>query len=162
MKNIYQMFATIVGTKDLIFERALVEAVDRFTKHTHENRFNVEGWKTNAGHMLNQKFIVDYMCEPSFRGDKLQLKYSTNRDHIEDLIKVLCNLKAEDYNKQACLSNFFSKLDIQPGTWYSWSFFEFKAFKKGTIHFKFQNIKDWEQLNRSYAKAKGEVLPEKL
>jgi hypothetical protein len=42
------------------------------------------------------------------------------------------------------------------------TFFEFKFFKKGTMHFKFLNLKHWELLNRAYGKAKGETLPEKL
>ncbi len=49
-----------------------------------------------------------------------------------------------------------------PNTWYSWGFFDFKVFKKGTGHFKFKDQKIWETLNRAYAKAKGQVLPEKI
>ncbi len=51
---------------------------------------------------------------------------------------------------------------MQTNTWYSWSFFEIKGFKKGTLHLKIKNIRDWELLNRAYAQAKGSTLPEKI
>jgi hypothetical protein len=57
MKNIYRMIDIIIGTREATMNRAIVEAVDNFTRHTHENRFGVEGWKTNEGHLLNKKFI---------------------------------------------------------------------------------------------------------
>ena len=55
-----------------------------------------------------------------------------------------------------------SKNYIKPNTWYDWGFFEFKLYKKGTGHFKFKDEKVWEILNRTYAKIKGQVLPEKF
>ncbi len=47
-----------------------------------------------------------------------------------------------------------------PNTWYDWGFFRFKVFKKGTGHFEFKSEDDWAMLNRAYAKAKGQALPE--
>ena len=44
----------------------------------------------------------------------------------------------------------------------SGGFFDFKVYKKGTGHFKFRDVKVWELLNRTYAKIKGEVLPERI
>lgn len=41
-------------------------------------------------------------------------------------------------------------------------FFMFKVYLKGTMHLKFKDKKIWETLNRAYAKAKGQTLPEKL
>lgn len=166
MRNIYKMFEIIVGTKEQIFDRALVEAIDKFTEYTHENRFHVEGWKTNSGHMLNEKFIVNYMVESTFAGKGLlRVKYSGNCEKVEDLVKVLCSLTATDYNTVTTLHAFTSKVfkdGIEPNRWYEWGFFEIKCFKKGTMHFKFTDRKVWETLNRRYAKIKGQVLPEKF
>jgi hypothetical protein len=161
MRNIYKMFEIIVGTRDQIFDRALVEAVDKFTMHTHENRYNVEGWKTNEGHMLNHKFIVDYIFEPSYRTG-LGLKHSGNYEKVQDLVKVLCSLTATDYSQVKPWREAFRDITIEPNTWYEWGFFEFKGFKKGTAHIKFKDRKVWEILNRRYAKIKGQVLPEKF
>ena len=161
MRNIYKMFEIIVGTREQIFDRALVEAVDKFTMHTHENRYNVEGWKTNEGHMLNHKFIVDYIFEPSWKSG-LSLKHSSNYERVEDLVKVICSLTGTDYSTMDTWRKTFYDRTIQPNTWYDWGFFEFKGFKKGTAHIKFKDRKVWETLNLRYAKIKGQVLPEKF
>lgn len=200
MKNIFRMVEIIVGTKDNSMQRAVVEAVDNFTRHTHENRFGVEGWKTNTGHMLNKKFITPNICENQYSWEKngcvkIDL-WKHNFETIMDLTKALCFLTGKDYNtiesiktasllpeqKQA-LAEYreddrangvkFNPLAIPdrlsshcnqfvPNTWYEWGFFRFKVYRKGTGHFEFLDENDWAKLNQAYAKAKGQVLPEKI
>ncbi len=63
IKNIYRMVEILVGTSQQTMNRAIVEAIDNFTRHTHENRYAVEGWKTNVGHLLNKKFIIPYIVK---------------------------------------------------------------------------------------------------
>lgn len=167
MKNIYKMFEIIVGTKDQIFDRALEEAVDKFTKHTHENRFNVEGWKTNAGYMLNPRFIIDWAVEYSKYSDSISPRYSGSTDKLQDLIKVLCSITAttdfeHNYNIHYLIKKENNIEQMKPNVWYNYSFFEVKGFKKGTMHIKFKDPKVCELLNRRYAKIKGQVLPEKF
>jgi len=164
VKNIFRMFEIIIGTKEHNFNKALEEVVDNFTKHTHENRFGVEGWKTNSGYMLNKKFIIDYACEvsPSYsrNAGRLQIRYGAT-DKLKDLIKVLCNITGTDYNNTISVDKFADKFDgLEPGRWYENGFFEIRGYKKGTLHLKFTDEKVWEQLNRAYAKIKGEALPE--
>lgn len=159
MKNVYRMFEIIIGTRQQTYNRALEEIVDKFTEHTSENRFGVEGWKTNSGYMLNHKFIINWMVKPTYNGDKLELMYNGNTDKIEDLVKVLCNITGQNYDNHKTINQFFRDLkNIDRGVWYSWGFFEFKAFKKGTIHFKFQNKEDWYMLNKAYGELKGFTL----
>lgn len=162
-RNIYRMFEIIVGTRQETFNRALEDAVDTLTKYTSENRWGVEGWKTNSGYMLNQKFIIDYMCEPKWGSqDKLQLKISNNTQVVDDLIKVLCNITGKNYDSITRLREFFSRFDgLDRSKWYSVGFFEIKCFKKGTIHFKFQDKQDWYRLNKAYGGLKGFTLSEK-
>jgi hypothetical protein len=103
MKNIFRMVETIVGTSGENMERAIVEAVDNFTMATHENRFSIEGWKTNAGHMLNKKFITGNITEYAYsfeKTNKLQISQHGNRfKQIEDMVKALCFLTGKDYNR---------------------------------------------------------------
>ena len=168
MKNIYKMLGIIVGTREHTFNRALEEAVDNFTKHTHENRFGVEGWKTNSGYMLNKKFICEGIVETSWGGGSLQVRYSSyNGNKIDDLVKVLCNITGKNYNNIGTLYRFnFNRnsheknFEIMPNEWYEFGFFDVKFFKKGTMHLKFKNIDDWYRLNQSYGKLKGFTLPE--
>lgn len=165
VKNVYRMFEVIVGTADHNFNRALVETIDEFTKHTHENRYNVEGWKTNLGHMLNKKFIINYVFRVKEYGEQkgnIEVYYGSRLDKLKDLIKVICNLTGMNYEDTTCLERFCSNFKgFESNRWYSWGFFEVKGFKKGTAHFKFQDDKIWELLNRRYAEIKGFTLPEK-
>lgn len=189
VKNVYRMLEIIVGTRGETMQRAIVEAVDNFTKHTHENRYGVEGWKTNEGHLLNQKFIIPYIADVRWSGNSRlsirQGKYYSKA--LEDLVKALCFVTGKRYEAipdirtASCVkgedgmysdrngilrerpdysSNGFDA--FEPNKWYDWGFFQFKVFKKGTGHFKFKSLDDWGQLNRAYAKAKGQTLPEKL
>lgn len=168
MKNIYRMLEIIVGTREQTFNRALEEAVDNFTKHTHENRFGVEGWKTNSGYMLNKKFICEGIVETSWGGGSLQVRYSSyNGNKIDDLVKVLCNITAKNYNDIGTLyrfnfnrNNHEKNFEIMPNEWYEFGFFNVKFFKKGTMHLKFKNLDDWYRLNQAYGKLKGFTLPE--
>jgi hypothetical protein len=162
MKNIYKMFEIIVGTRQQTFDKSLAEAVDRFTEYTHENRYNVEGWKTNAGHLLNKKFIVPYMFEMGYKANTITIKYSSNQDKISDLTKVLCNIQAQNFDEMPDLYNYVHEKKVEPNKWYDWGFFEIKGFKKGTMHLKFKDDNVWANINRAYAKVKGQVLPEKI
>lgn len=174
MRNIYRMLYIIAGTRQNTYNKALLEAVDNFTKHTHENRFSVEGWKTNESHMLGKKFIVSNIVEPAYRYENgLNVKYSSySSDKIDDLVKVMCNITATNYDnikgiyhiKDHHRSEDYKKGDpdfiIEPNKWIDWGFFEVKFYRKGTAHFKFKNIEDWYILNRAYGELKGFSLPE--
>jgi hypothetical protein len=160
MKNIYKMLQIIVGTRQETFNRALEEAIDNFTRYTHDNRFNVEGWKTNSGHLLNKKFICEGITEISFSG-KTKLRYdSFSGRKIDDLVKVLCNITAQNYSKIGGIYNAFQ--DFETNTWYEWGFFEVKFFKKGTMHVKFKDLNDWYLINKAYGELKGFALPENV
>ena len=163
-RNIFKMIEIIFGTRNHNMNRALVEAVDNFTKYTHDNRFGVEGWKTNSGHLLNKKIIIDWMFERAYgNSSKVKLRYGSHADMLEDLIKVIYNLRGYNYEDHKQLHNFvLDENGLFAGEWYSWDLFEIKAFKKGTIHIKFKNEDDWWALNKKYGEIKGFTLPEKI
>lgn len=158
MQNIFVMLDIIYQTRHESLQNALVEAVDNFTKHTHENRYEVPGWKTNLGHMLNKKIIIDYIATTNF-GSSYQLNHGNRRNHLEDLIKVLCNITGTDFTTTKNIWQWLDK-DWVTGQWYTVDFFEIKFFKKGTLHLKFKNIEHWKMLNEYYGKIKGFTLPE--
>lgn len=163
MRNVYRMFEIIVGTREQQLAKSLEEVIDYFTRYTAENRWNVEGWKTNSGHMLNRKFIIDHIVELSW-GGKLGLVHSSQDDRLDDLTKVMCNLTATNYDNIGSIRSYFHLLrekgDIERGKWYSWGFFELKCFNKGSMHLKFKDKDQWVILNREYARLKGFTLPE--
>jgi hypothetical protein len=160
-KNIFKMVEVIIGTSENSFNLAVVEAIDEFTKHTHENRYGVEGWKTNSGYLLNKKFIVDWFFEVSYSGQQIKRRYNGNTDKLNDLVKVLCNLTGKNYDTIIPITDKYN-YECLPNVWYDSEFFEWKGFKKGTMHLKFKDVKVWELLNRKYANIKGNILPEKI
>lgn len=191
MNNIFTLVDMLHQTKDQVFDKALEAAVDNYTMYTHENRYAVDGWKTNSGYMLNKKFIIGYFATPSYiRGMRVS-PYGRSYDMFQDLIKVLCNITGKSYgnildinlapatvnseglyltdrgewvniDKVPYSSRILNSEAFVPGKWYDWEFFEIKLYKKGTAHIKFRDDTVWEMLNRRYAKIKGQVLPEKL
>lgn len=163
MKNIYRMIEIIIGTREQTMERALVEAFDKITKHYDENRYQVEGWKTNSHYLINEKFILPYMVEEDFNGN-MSFKYSSygNTDRLTDLNKALCYITGK--NNELGSINRFKPEEGKPQfhTWYDWGFLEIKGFKKGTLHCKFKDEKVWSLFNRRVAEIKGFPLPEKV
>jgi len=164
MKNVYHMLDMIIQTRGQQFEKALVLAVDEFTKYVKENRYSVEGWHTNLGHMLNQKIIIPDLFERGWNNaDYVEVRYSARyRDKLNDLVKTSCTLIGYDYKDMGDILYFanLNKDKIKTGIWYDWGFLEFKAFYKGTMHLKFKNKNHWHMINKAYGESKGFVLPE--
>lgn len=157
MRNIFVMLDIIYQTRHESLQNALVDAVDNFTKYTHENRHMVKGWKTNLGHMLNRKIIIDRAVNITWKS--YQLSHNSQRDKIDDLIKVMCNLTGVDYSTTKETYKWLNE-DWETNTWYNIDFFEIKFFKKGTLHLRFKDENQWKLLNASYGKIKGFTLKE--
>lgn len=160
-RNLFRMLQIIAGTAEQRLDRAIEAVFDNLTKHTHENRWQVEGWKTNEQYLFGEKFIIPYLAEVRWDGQGVDLKgWQGRMGDVRDLIKALCYITGRDYDTvkdPACGTS-----EIWPGEWNDWGFFEFKVFKKGTGHFRFKNRDDWAALNARIAKIKGLTLPEKL
>jgi hypothetical protein len=159
MKNIYMMLQIVIGTQSQRMDKALLEVFDKLTQHHHDNRFFVEGWKTNSHFMLTEKFILPYMVEEGWgQKDKMRSQYGGYVDLIEDMIKALCFLTGMNYDETTPLNHFISHIEPRFGQWYCWGFFEIKGFKKGTMHFRFQSQDLWAKFNQRIAKLKGYPL----
>jgi hypothetical protein len=159
-RNIYRMLQIIAGTQQQRVDRAVEEVFDTLTKHTHENRWNVEGWKTNSQYLFGKKFIIPYLVELEWSGSGVGIKHGTTRNNVTDLLKAMCFLtgrRFEDVEKPSC--GFYR---ISTGQWHQWGFFDFKVYKKGTGHFRFRDLEDWAVLNQRIARIKGLTLPEDL
>jgi len=160
-RNLFRMLQIIAGTTDQRIDRAVEAAFDELTKHTKENRWQVEGWATNSQYLFNQKFIVPFLAEPDWSGGTVSLKqWSGNFPRVRDLIKALCYITGRPYAEVEDPACGYDRLEA--GVWHDWGFFEFKVYKKGTGHFRFKDLEDWAALNARVARIKGLVLPEKL
>jgi predicted RNA methylase len=172
MRNIYRMLEMVVGTHQDRMQRALVEVFDKLTMHHHENRYHVEGWKTNSQYMVNKKFILEFVMDSEWGSPRV--RYQGNSLKMDDLTKALCFLTGENYDKLPRLEDVFRPIQGKDelgrshyhyndwNVWYDFGFFEVKGFKKGTLHARFKDKNVWELFNRTVAKAKGYELPEKI
>ena len=169
VKNIYKMLDVIVGTHSTRMNQVLVEAFDLICSFSAENSTAGEKWKTNSNYTVNRKFIVPWMCEESY--GHCTIRYSGNKDKIDDLIRALCLLTGTKYENIQRLHNFAYNTDnlsennrkswrtLPFGEWYEWGFFRIKGFKKGTMHFEFLDENVWAKFNIEVAKARGWRLP---
>jgi hypothetical protein len=160
-RNIYRMLQIVAGTQDQRIDRAVEEAVDELTKYTKENRYGVEGWVTNSGYMLNQRFISSRLAQLTWNNPgKVRIEtYGSQWDDIQDLIKALCYITGRDI-EEVRRPERSNENSYEPGCWYDWGFFLFRPYKKGTVHFEFKDREVWAALNARYARIKGQVLPD--
>ena len=134
MANIYRVIDIVIQTTGQRMQSALVEAFDTICELSAENSTAGEKWKTNANYMVNKRFIVDWMTDYgdySWHHDSVHIRYSGNRDKIDDVTKALCFLTGSNYDSIGGLQN---TAEGQPwGTWFVWGFFKCIAYKKGTM-----------------------------
>lgn len=109
MKNIYKMFEIVVGTHEGRMNQALLEVFDRLTKHYDENRYNLEGWKTNSHYLVNQKFIMPHVVTNEWdNGKTVSCNYGGgNHEILNDLYKALSYLTGKPYDEKATLYGFY-------------------------------------------------------
>lgn len=200
MKNIYAMLQLVISTASQRMDKSLLEVFDTLTKHYDENRHCVEGWKTNSHYLINQKFIIPYMCgvDKWHTGNKINCNYGRNFETIEDMLKAICYITGDNYDNHCNLYNhiryqykiysnkkFVTTLDNpdsvermkkeyfeegkpfecedsvpEYGKWFTWGPFEARAYKKGTMHFKFRSEDTWATFNQHIARIKGYPLYE--
>lgn len=163
MRNIYRMLEIVIGTQSQRMDKAILEAFEGVTKYHDENRYGLEGWKTNSHFLLTETFILPWMVDTSkwsWNKHKIGLSYNGNVELVEDMVKALCHITGTNYDETTPLSSFVRNIDCEYGKWYSWGFFEIKGYKKGTMHFKFQNKDIWAKFNQHVARLKGYPLYE--
>jgi predicted RNA methylase len=171
MKNIYRMIEVVIGTHGQRMDRALLEVFDRVTQHTHENRFGVEGWKTNSHYLLNEKFIIPYICTVNYSGGLGLHHYGERYEILDDFTKALCYTEGQHFESIGSIWAFFHRelpasegsyrreyVKYEFNTWYDWGFFQIKGFKKGTMHVKFKDRDVWARYNQHIARLKGYPL----
>lgn len=165
MHNVYQVLNMVIQTTGQRMEKALLEAFDMICSFSAENSTAGEKWKTNANYMINRKFIVpgivDYDPRYSCLYGYMRVHYGGNEYKIEDVVKALCYITGTNYDSIQGLFRFVHDRKLSYGTWYEWSFFRIKGFKKGTMHFEFKDEDVWMRFNQAVAKHRGWVLPKK-
>lgn len=163
MKNIYRMIEIVIGTHKERMDKAILEVFDRLTMYHDDNRYHVEGWKSNSHYLIGQKFIMPYISESDYSGGMKCTHHDIS--HIDDMVKALCFITGQNYDDFESLWHFMnckklngSYVKYHWNTWYDWGFFEIKGFKKGTMHFKFKDLDVWAKFNQHVSRLKGYPL----
>lgn len=102
MRNIYRMLEIVIGTQDQRMDKAILEVFDKVTRHHDDNRYNIEGWKTNSHYLLTRRFIMPTLTELGGHGEVSAI-YSGNFELVEDLMKALCYVTGSNYDEKTNL-----------------------------------------------------------
>ena len=163
MRNIYKMIEIVIGTTSSRMDKAIIEVFDKLTQHYYENRYNVEGWKTNSHYLINEKFIMPQITEIGWSGEMKIRRWDrySNYELVDDLTKALCYITGTNYDDIPNMEEVV-KNGATWGQWFDWAFFSIRCYKKGTCHMKFKDRDTWAILNQNIARIKGYPLPESI
>lgn len=156
MKNIYRMLEIVIGTQGQRMDKALLEVFDKATERYHDNRMNLEGWKTNSHFVVNKRFIFPYGAISNYCGGIRVPHYDYAGEILTDFEKALCFITGESYDEIRGIFHLTEKME--PNTWYDTHFFRVKGFKKGTVHIEFREDDVWAKFNQHIARIKGYPL----
>lgn len=106
MKNIFGMLDMIIQTHGERINKIVLKSFDYLTQYYHDNRYYVEGWKTNSHYMVNRKFILPDFVEMDYKKD-ISVKYNSN-DRFMDFMKGLCHVTGINSDTLIDLKNFYS------------------------------------------------------
>jgi len=146
--NMEKLFETLFLSRVGIMSQCVLDVFDQLTKYHAENREMVEGWKTNAAYKVAKKFILPNIVETGYSHPYLSYHASI----LSDLEKAMCFLDGRNYETittiQDIYRNYSGNFGKFPyGQWIDSTFFELKAFKKGSMHFKFHDDNLREKFN---------------
>jgi len=101
MRNIYKMLELVVGTTGQRMDKAIEVVFDKVTMHHHENKFGIQGWKTNENYVLTQKFIIPNICwqdQRWYKGENNIRVESSKSEILEDMLKGICYITGDNYD----------------------------------------------------------------
>jgi hypothetical protein len=155
-ENLENLFADIFENKGNIMQKCIEESFDAITKYHEDNRVHIEGWKTNERYKANIKFILPFSLTKWSKSISLSYTYHNCADTITDIEKGLCFISGKKISECDSIAKQFQDHKIEEyNHWYDSEFFEFKCFKKGTIHFKFKSEELWDKFNLIACKNKN-------
>lgn len=163
-ENIAQLIQFVFENRYNIMDEAIGQVFDLFSKYHKDNCCHVEGWKTNDKWKVNRKIILPYgvsyggyMTAQSLKdyGDRFSSN-SNKWSEYSDIDKVMCYLTGTSYEEcdtiYGAMSRTFEKVGtVRTGDEFKATgesqFFNFRFFKKGTLHIEFKDEKLWQEFN---------------
>lgn len=151
-ENLDNLLASLWASLGTIRSQCILNAFDLLTKYHKDNCVHVEGWKTNDAWQIRPKVIIPYGLD-TWAKSKISWRL---RDEFKDIEKALCFVTNKSYESIQTIEQVAeAAIPIEYGTWYTSEFFQFKMFKKGTIHLKFNSPELCERFNIEAAQGKN-------
>ena len=151
-ENIRNLILMIADNKDNILDQAVVEVFDMFTKYHKENRYHIEGWKTNDFWKVNKKVILPNAVEVLFYHYYPNFH---NFDDYGDIDKVMCYLTGKNFDNIKGIKDIISQIEVGDRDKYESEFFYIRCFKKGTMHLEFKDEDLWARFNQKAVDGKN-------
>ena len=156
VKNIENLCANLAGDLNRIRSRAVRELFVKFTSYHEDNAYS--GWKTNSSWRVGNKIILPNWFERDWGGRTVSLRYHYQGD-ANDIEKTLCLMtgkKLADVTARWTSDCRYVRSSlhvlgnkVETGVWHDSEFFEWKCWKKGTVHLKWKDPqlqKDFNEL----------------
>ena len=157
-ENISVLLQTLIQSRGNIMRQCILEVFDALTLYHEENRVHVEGWKTNDSWKVNERFILPGIVDTRFSGVN-NLNYN-RLGLLRDLDRALASLEGrrlEDVpvTVEQALRDLLQLHKDWSGVPVTSTYFELRAYYKGTVHFKFRDRSLWERFNLLAAEGKN-------
>lgn len=183
-ENIHRLIQFVCLNTQNIMKQAVVDVYDTFCLFYKDNAVHKEGWKTNARFRVNKKVILPGFVSAGYNWQKFgcskyfRVQYDRHSEY-RDIDKVMCYLSGipfESLNKlkRSCegikgaemypdsyeylgLEKAISFVEVGDKGVHESAFFNFKCYKKGTLHIEFKDENLWERFNLFVNEGKMEL-----
>lgn len=173
-ENIFNLIRFICMNSATIMNKAVADVYDIFIRFFDGNAIHTEGWKTNSSWKVNRKVILPYFVEWSYSST---YKANYHRwDEYRDIDKVMCYLSGipyesldklkpgiSEYNSREHTADSYEHLSLQraiqfvrvgDNSLHESEFFQFRCYKKGTLHIIFKDEDLWARFNIAASEGK--------
>jgi len=157
-ENILNLLDGLFASRGDIMRRCIDEAFDMLTKYHKENRMKVEGWKTNDAWRVNRRAVLPYCVNAEWGNPRIN--YGRHAHELNDLDRAMAFLEGKSLEQITTVFDVFNRMGQQfgkdaLGTLYESTYFEFRGYKKGTLHLHFKDKSLWERFNIEAARGKN-------
>lgn len=184
-ENIYKLIQFVCLNSQNILKKAVVDVYDMFTKFHKDNTEYTEGWKTNSQFKVNKKIILPCFVDSSW-SSTYKANWNHYNEY-RDIDKVMCFISgvpyeslnslsekgqakfkelgsyqfgykatAEDYDNMS-LEKAISFVRVGDNSLHESAFFQFRCFKKGTLHIIFKSEDLWAHFNLAVNEGKKQL-----
>ena len=155
--NIATLLETLFINRGAIMKQCVVEAFDKMTRYHKENRVYVEGWKTNDAWKVNRRVVLPGVMDNRWRSS---IHYES-KNMLEDIDRGMAFLEGKKLEDVPVTIVRAIEIMLKEavfgfsGVLFESTYFEMRAYLKGTLHLKFKDKALWERFNLTAAEGKN-------